>query len=312
MLKVIDRLDLHLSMVNRHVRRDDGGMRIPPASYFVASAVLHYLGPSFAVLLFAHLDVLGVAWLRIAAAAAVFALWQAFSRRGSWRLLRDRWILALGAVLAAMNCLFYLAIERLPLSTVGAIEFLGPVALAALAASTRRNLLAVVLAAGGVYVLTDLRLVGEPLGFVFAFANAAGFVLYVMLGHRIANTGDGLDRLGASMLVAAVVVTPIGLGGALPAFEHPTWLLWGVGVGICSSVLPYVADQLAMARLARGTYAFMLALLPLTATVIGLVVLTQVPTEADLVGIGLVVVAVALHKDAPHKDKDADELAKAG
>jgi inner membrane transporter RhtA len=282
-------------------------MRAPPATYFVASAVLHYLGPSFAVLLFAHLDVLGVAWLRIAAAAAVFALWQASSGRWreSWRLLRDRWILALGAVLAAMNCLFYLAIERLPLSTVGAIEFLGPVALAALAARTRRNLVAVALAAGGVYVLTDLRLVGEPLGFVFAFANAAGFVLYVVLGHRIANSGDGLDRLGASMLVAAVVVTPVGFGGAAPAFSHPVWLLWGVGVGICSSVLPYVADQLAMARLARGTYAFMLALLPLTATVIGLVVLTQVPTPADLVGIGLVVVAVALHKDA-------DELAKVG
>jgi inner membrane transporter RhtA len=147
-----------------------------------------------------------------------------------------------------------------------------------------------------VYVLTDLRLGGEPLGFVFAFANAAGFVLYVVLGHRIANTGSGLDQLGAAMLVAAVVVTPIGLADAVPAFTHPTWLLWGVGVGVCSSVLPYVADQLAMVRLSRGTYALMLALLPLTATVIGLVVLTQVPTVADLAGIALVVTAVALHK----------------
>ena len=106
---------------------------LPPASFFVISAIFHYLGPSFAVLLFAHVSVLGVAWLRIASAAVVFALW-----RRPWRLVqrltrRQRSVLlALGVVLAAMNSLFYLAIDRLPLSTVGAIEFLGIVILAAL------------------------------------------------------------------------------------------------------------------------------------------------------------------------------------
>src|SRR4051794_1118522 len=141
----------------------------PPATYFVSSAVLHYLGPSLAVLLFVHVGALGVAWLRIAAAAMVFAVW-----RRPWRLLREPLTLALGATLAAMNCLFYLAIARLPLSTVGAIEFLGPVALAALGVRTSRNLFALLLAVGGVAVLTDVRLGGEPLGFLFAFANCAG------------------------------------------------------------------------------------------------------------------------------------------
>ena len=93
---------------------------MPPASFFVVSAVFHYLGPSFAVLLFVHVSVLGVAWLRIASAAVVFAIW-----RRPWRLIarldgRQRWILlALGATLAAMNSLFYLAVDRLPLSTSG-------------------------------------------------------------------------------------------------------------------------------------------------------------------------------------------------
>jgi inner membrane transporter RhtA len=82
-------------------------------------------------------------------------------------------------------------VARLPLSTVGAIEFVGTVILAALGARTRRNLLALVLAVGGVAVLTDVRLSGQPLGFVFAFANCIGFMLYVMLGHRIANTSAG-------------------------------------------------------------------------------------------------------------------------
>jgi inner membrane transporter RhtA len=276
---------------------------LPPSSFFLTSAVFHYLGPSLAVLLFAHVGVLGVAWLRIAAAAVVFALW-----RRPWRVLRDappdrrRVLLALGAVLAAMNSLFYLAVDRLPLATVGAVEFLGTIVLAAAGARTPRNLVALALAVGGVAVLTDLHLAGEPLGFAFAFANCAGFVLYVVLGHRVASSGAGplagIDQLGAAMLVAAVVATPFGLHQAAAAFGHPLWLAWGIGVGVCSSVIPYVTDQLAMARLPRATFALMLALLPAAATVIGLLVLAQVPTGRDLLGIALVIAGLAAHQTA--------------
>jgi inner membrane transporter RhtA len=282
---------------------------LPPVSYFLTSAVFHYLGPSFAVLLFAHVAVLGVAWLRIAAAAVVFALW-----RRPWRLLRTltapqlRVLLALGAVLAAMNSLFYLAIDRLPLATVGAIEFLGTVVLAAAGARTRRNVLALALVIGGVIALTAVRLAGDALGFIFAFANCVGFMLYVTLGHKIANISadgtraapgsmSGIDQLGAAMLVAAVVAIPAGLPAAIPAFTHPRWLLWGIGVGVCSSVIPYVLDQLAMARLPRATFALMLALLPAAAAVIGFVILGQVPTREDFLGIGLVIAGVALHQN---------------
>jgi inner membrane transporter RhtA len=286
---------------------------LPASSFFGVSAVFHYLGPSFAVLLFVHVDVLGVAWLRIAAAAALFAVW-----RRPWRVLAtaapaQRWVLVgLGVVLAAMNSLFYLAVDRLPLSTVGAIEFLGVVILAAAGARTRRNVLALLLAVGGVYALTEVRWDGEPAGFAFAFANCALFMLYVVLGHRVANTTtagsdadatasklSGIDQLGAAMLVAAIVATPVGIVAAAPVFAHPVWLVWGIGVGLCSSVIPYVTDQLAMARLPRATFALMLALLPATATVVGLIVLSQVPTFHDLAGIGLVIAGVAVHQPSP-------------
>ena len=277
---------------------------LPPQSFFLVSAVFHYLGPAFAVLLFAHLDVLGVAWLRIAAAAALLAVW-----RRPWRLLarvdrRGRVLLAqLGAVLAAMNVLFYLAVARLPLATVGAIEFLGVVLLATTGAKTPRNAAALALTVCGMAALTDLRLAGQPLGFAFAFGNCGLFALYVVLGHRVANTDagtgamSGIDQLGAAMLVAAVVVTPVGLGGALAAFSHPVLLL--AGVGVCSSVIPYVTDQLAMARLPRATFALLLALLPMLGTIIGAIVLRQLPTGQDLLGIALVVAGVALHQAAP-------------
>jgi inner membrane transporter RhtA len=276
--------------------------RLPPHAYFLVSAVFHYLGPAFAVLLFSRIDVLGVAWLRIASAAVVFAAW-----RRPWRLFQslpwsERWVLvAVGAVLGVMNASFYLAIARLPLSTVGAIEFLGPIALAAIGAHTPRNLLALTLAVGGVCLLTNVRLAGQPLGFALAFANAAFFVLYIVLAHRIAQRGSsaGVDGLGAAMLVALVVVMPIGLAGAAPAFTNPLLLAAGVGVGICSSVIPYVTDQLAMARLSRATYALLLSLLPATATVIGVLALAQLPKPEEMLGIGLVILGVAIHRERP-------------
>ena len=277
--------------------------RLPPQSFFLVSAVFHYLGPSLAVLLFARLDVLGVAWLRIVSAAVVLALW-----RRPWRLIGrlsagDRWNLAaLGVVLAVMNSAFYLAVARLPLSTVGAIEFLGTVLLAVAGVRTWRNAGAVALTTAGVIAITAIRLPGQALGFVFAFANCALFMLYIVLGHRIANAGagaggfSGLDRLGAAMLIAAVAATPWGLRGALPAFGHPVLLLAGAGVGVCSSVIPYATDQLAMARLPRATFSLMLALLPVCATIIGAIVLRQIPTVQDAAGITLVVLGVAMHQ----------------
>jgi inner membrane transporter RhtA len=274
--------------------------KAPPESFFAISAVFHYLGPAFAVLLFARVEVLGVAWLRIASAALIFAVW-----RRPWRAflaldVRGRRVLiAWGTVLALMNCIFYSAIDRLPLGTVAAIEFLPVIVLAALGTRTPRNLVALVMAVAGVYLLTDVVLEGEPLGVLFAAANAVLFALYIILGARVAGrgAGAGIDALAASMLIAAVVVTPIGGWAVLPVLDDPVAIAAGIGVGVSSSVIPYVADQLALARMQRATYALMVSLLPATATVIGIVVLSQLPTLVEVVGVTLVVAGVAVHRE---------------
>jgi inner membrane transporter RhtA len=267
--------------------------RVPPATYFVGSAVFHYLGPAFAVLLFALVPPLGVAWLRIAGAALVFAAW----RRPwlTWPWGRD--VVAMGVVLAVMNVCFYAAIDRLPLGTVAAIEFLPVIGLAALGARTARNGAALALAVAGVYLLTDVQLAVEPVG--LAFANAALFALYIVFAHRVARHGavGGIDGLAAAMLIALVVATPLGGWAAAPAFLSPVALLAGLGVAVTSSVIPYVCDQLAMARMPRATYALLVSLLPATATVVGIVVLGQIPTRPEIVGVGLVVAGVAVHRD---------------
>jgi inner membrane transporter RhtA len=275
---------------------------VPPTVWFLVSAVFHYLGPSFAVLLFARVHVLGVAALRIGTAAVILGAW-----RRPWRAVADldpgglKLLVAWGATLATMNACFYEAIRRLPLGTVAAIEFLPVIALAALGARTPRNLVALALAVPGVYLLTNVKLAGASLGFVFAFANALLFSVYIVLADRVAKRRGaarlaGIDGLAAAMLVATVVIAPIGGAQAAHALADPGALLAAIGVGVCSSVIPYVTDQLAMAQLPRATYATMVALLPAIATVIGLVVLTQIPTAKELIGVSAIVAGVALHQ----------------
>lgn len=264
------------------------------------------------MLLFARVDVLGVAWLRIASAALVLAAWRR-PWRGVRSLGRDGLLAVggLGAVFAVMNACFYLAIDRLPLATVAAIEFLGPILLAAAGARVARNLAAVAVAAGGVYLLTHVRLGGDPAGVGFAFANAALFAAYVVLAHRVARLPrfGGVDGLAAAMAVAFVAVCPIGLAGAAHALGDPVALAAGAGVGFSSSVVPYVFDQLAMARLPRATYALFVALLPATATAIGVVVLQQLPSALDLAGVGLVMAGIALHRAEPEPRADQRDSA---
>lgn len=271
---------------------------VPPHLWFGVSAVFHYLGPAFAVLLFPSVGVLGVAWLRIASAAAIFAPvtkpWLTFLNAD----VRTRALLiGLGACLAIMNSVFYLALDRLPMSLVAAMEFVGTVAVALYGLRTWRNFFALALAVTGVVFLIDVHWSVEPWGLFWAVLNSALFVGYIILGHKISEGGasGGVERLGAAMMLAFIFVMPIGFIEALKAFGSLNLILAGIGVGFCSSVIPYVCDQLAMSRLPRASFALLLALLPATATVIGAIVLAQVPSLTDLMGVALVMVGVAVH-----------------
>ena len=274
----------------------------PPHAWFGVSAIFHYLGPSFAVLLFPAVGVLGVAWMRIASAAAIFAPWTR-----PWRTIREadprtRFLLiGLGACLAIMNTSFYLALDRLPMSLVAAMEFVGTIGVALYGLRTARNFTALALAVLGVFLLIDVKWSTDPLGLFWAFLNGALFVGYIVLGHKISEGGasGGVERLGAAMAMAFFFIMPIGFVQAAEAFTMPVLVLAGVAVGACSSVIPYVCDQLAMSRLPRASFALMLALLPATATLIGIMILAQIPSGQDMIGVLLVMSGVAIHKPTP-------------
>ncbi|MDW6020723.1 EamA family transporter [Mesorhizobium sp. BAC0120] len=279
---------------------------VPPPAWFGVSAIFHYLGPAFAVLLFDHIGVLGVAWLRITSAALVFV-----PLTRPWRTIllanssQRALLIAFAACLALMNCSFYLALDRLPISLVAAIEFVGTIGVALYGLRSGRNLLALVIAVGGALILIDIRWGSDPAGLFWAFLNGALFVGYIVLGHRLAATGasNGVANLGAAMAVASVLALPVGFSEAITAFPSPALLAAAFGVGICSSVIPYICDQLAMSRLPRASFALLLSLLPATATIIGAIVLAQIPSLRDLFGIALVIAGVAIHKPLPEHNE---------
>jgi len=286
---------------------DRAARAVPPHAWFGVGAVARYLGPAVAVGLFPVVGVLGIAWFRIATGALVLA-----PLTRPWRTLRRadastrRLLLGLGLCLAAMNLAFYLALERLPLSLVAALEFLATLVVALHGLRTGRNLLALALAASGVLLLIDVAWASGPFaqtgaGLIWAAVNATLFAGYIVLGHKAADAGagGGVERLGAAMAIAFVLLMPIGVLEAARAFGLPLIVLTGIGVGLLSSVIPYVCDQLAMARLPRASFALLLALLPATATAIGAIVLAQRPDLRDILGIGCVMAGIALHRPAP-------------
>jgi inner membrane transporter RhtA len=277
---------------------DTAAAKVPPHLWFAVSAVFHYLGPAFAVLLFPAVGVFGVAWMRIASAALIFAPFTRPVRTIKAADRRTRMLLvALGLTLAAMNLSFYLALDRLPMSLVAAMEFVSTILIALYGLRSGRNFLALALAAAGVFVLIGLSWSSDLAGLAFAVLNAALFGVYIVLGHKAAEAGAGrgVEMLGAAMAVAFIAAFPIGISEVIGALSSPALILAGIGVGLCSSVIPYVSDQLAMSRLPRATFALMLALLPATATAIGAVVLLQIPSLRDILGIVLVMGGVALH-----------------
>lgn len=275
----------------------DAVSRVPAPIVFVLSAISMYLGAAVAVVLFDQLSPSVVAWLRLLGAAAVLLAWRRPSRE-AWRGRRLALAAAFGLATALMNLAFYEAIARLPLGTAVAIEFCGPVAVAAIGSRTRRDVLALLLAALGVVLIADVQWSGSPTGVLLALAAAAMWAGYIVLGKRVAGEGAGLDGLAVGMTVAVVLLCPLG-AGAGPVLGSPTLLLLAVGVGVLSSAIPYALDQVVLRRIGQARFALLLALLPATAAVVGLVFLGQVPRPVEALGIVAVVLAVLLRSRDP-------------
>ena len=289
------------------VARSWGAGRVSPEALFAVGAISQYLGAATAVELFAELRPGAVALLRVAGAGAVVVLLRRSWRR-HWSPVELAWTAAFGAALAAMNLFFYLAIERVPLGNSVAIEFIGPIAVAAFGTRTLRSGGALALAVGGVVALAGFAPPEAQLGALFSLIAGALWAGYIVLGHRVARAGMAVDGLGVGMLIGALVISPVGIvggdGGLGAAVGAPLLLAGGVAAGVLSNVIPYGIDQLVMQRLARARFALLQALLPVTATLIGLVWLSQVPSVREVAGIVAVIAAIVINRESDPAPSD--------
>ncbi|MGI5130130.1 EamA family transporter [Pseudonocardia sp. CA-107938] len=267
-----------------------------------------YVGAALAVGLFDRLSPTVVAVLRVVSAGLVLLIWIR-PPRAAWRWPALRRAGAYGLATALMNIAFYEAIARLPLGTAVALEFVGPIVVAAVATRRLRDVGALLLAAAGVVLIADVQWAGSAAGVVWALVAAGMWAAYIVLGKRVATAGNGFDDMAVGFTAASVVLCPLLLIGGpvgLAPLASPVVLLVAVGVGVLSSLLPYALDQIVLRRLGRGRFAVLLALLPATATVTGLVALGQVPGPLEAIGIAAVVAAVAL------RSRDGDQGAGDG
>jgi inner membrane transporter RhtA len=284
---------------------------MPAETFFVLGAISQYIGAALAIKTFDDLDPRAVAWLRVLFAAIIaVALTRTWRRK--WTRAELRRTIPFGVVLGFMNLFFYLAIDRLPLGTAVAIEFIGPIAVAAWGSRSRNAILSLLLAFTGVALLSEISFRGDPLGLLFIGLAAVCWAGYIVLGHRFAGGATGLGGLGIAMGVGAIALIPVAAPVSGPAWTDLGLLGVIALVGLLSNVVPYGLDQVVMRRLSPSRFALLLALLPVTATIVGAIALSQTPTAAELVGIALVVAGIATRDRRDDRATSSLELEPGG
>ncbi len=265
-----------------------------PEALFVVSAIGQYCGAVLAVRLFDDLAPASVAWFRVIGAALVLVVLSIPTLRRGGRWTRDELIAVslVGISTALMNLFFYLAIEHLDLGKGVAIEFIGPITVAALRTRTSRNAIALVFAVLGVLILSGIEFGNEPVGLFFIFLASLMWALYIVIGAKVARFDRGVSGLGVGLLIGAIFIAPFGAPASGPAFATPWILATCFFVGILSNAIGYGIDQYTLRRIPVRRFSILLALLPVTATIFGLVFLDQVPSITDLIGISFVLAGV--------------------
>ena len=264
---------------------------IPPPAQVLAGIVSVQVGAALAKQLFGVIGSAGAVALRLFFAALVLVV----VARPSVRMSRRAWgvVVAYGVVLGAMNLSFYLALAHIPLGVAVTIEFLGPLAVAI--GGSRRWLdgLWALFAGGGVVLLTEGRADLNLVGILFALAAAVCWASYILLSAALGRHTTDSGGLALGMLLAAVVVVPVGFADSGVALLQPWILAVGLGVALLSSVIPYSLELEALRRIPPKVFGVLMSMEPAVAALVGLVVLGESLGVFQWVAILLVVAASA-------------------
>jgi inner membrane transporter RhtA len=264
--------------------------RVPAWSLAVASMFIVQFGSAVSVRLFPVVGTAGTSWLRLTFGALVFVAIARPRLRGlTWRELR--WPVLLGVDTGLMTLTFLAAIDRIPLGTSVAIEFLGPLTVAVVRSRDRRALVWPLLALVGVVVLTE-PWAGtiDPVGVLYAVAAGTGWGIYILLTQHVGDRFSGIDGLSISIPVAAVVAAVVGVPQAWGHLDAAV-LLTAFVAALLMPVIPFTLELLALRRLTAAAFGTLMALEPAFGTLIGALVLSQIPSVMQLLGVAFVVIA---------------------
>ena len=258
----------------------------------LGSIVSVQAGAALATTLFEEIGSSGAVLLRALFGALVLL---ALTRGTPLRRWPHRDVILLGVSVAAVNLLFYAALERLPLGITVTLEFIGPLGVAVLGSRRPRDVIWVLLAAAGIVLLsggTGGRSI-DPLGVALALGAGFFWAAYILQSARVGRLGPGMSGATMAAVISTVLVAPFGLADGGGELLDPAILAVGAAVGILSTAIPYVAEMEALRRLPQAVFGVMMSLEPAVAAAIGFVALSQGLSAVEVVAIALVVVASA-------------------
>lgn len=295
--------------------RGGSGVPMTPVLFILGSCISLQFGAALATQLFPELGAWGTTTLRLGIAALVLML---IVRPKLHRFTKEQWIAVLlfGGAIGAMNGAFYASIARIPLGTAVAIEFLGPLAVAAILSTRRTDLLWVVLALAGVSLFGIESLTGsaalDGIGVLFALIAAVFWGLYILASARVGRLVPGQDGLAVAMVIGTLVVLPLGAPGALTGLLDMRLLALAAATAVLASVLPYTLELAALRRLPRHVFGILLSLEPVIALLAGVLLIGQHATPLRIAAAVLVVgasvgITLTARGAAPTEPVPADE-----
>ena len=264
----------------------------------MASLITLCAGTSLAKGLFPFVGAEGTTTYRLVfSTLLLMAFWRPWRRAWTWA---DAPILVVfGATLGLMNLLFYNAIKSVPFGLAIAVEFTGPLAVALWSSKKPLDFVWIVLAVAGMGLILPLGNASgaemqaaaiDPVGIAFALGAGTCWAVYIVVGQRVA------DRIGAfatpmGMLVAALLVTPVGISVAGSSLLNPEWMLAGLGIALLSSAIPYSLEMYSLKHLPKQTFSILLSLEPAVGALAGWLVLSEQLSAQQLCAIGLIMLA---------------------
>ena len=249
---------------------------VPPSSLVICAVVAIQFGAAISVNLFPVLGVEGTVAVRIILAALIMLVFTSNGLKHLGHTFVTHWmvLIGFGLCIVGMNLFFYKALDRIPLGAAVAIEFIGPLGVAALNSKRFSHLIWVGLAAVGIFLLSPLSGVDlNTAGIIYALLAGCGWALFIILAGRIGDQADGNDGLVIGMLIAAIFMVPMAVPVMNKLVANPIVLLASVGVAVLSTAIPFTFEFEALKRMPARAYGILVSMEPAVAALVGAVLL---------------------------------------